>query len=254
MQRLAWVTGAANGLGRAITFRFVQDGMRVLCTDIDEAGLAHLADELGDDVVTARCDVTSEDDVAAAAGIARELGGLDVVVANAGAGTFGFVVDLPLSEWKRMMDLCLTGVFLTLQHGGRVLHDGGSVITISSLNGIQPALGMSAYGAAKAGVIMLTRIVAMELGPRGIRANAIAPGFVETNATAPMQLSEALMAEWLDNIPVGRLGQPRDIAALASFLAGHESTYISGSVFSVDGGGSTGRYPDIAGFRRQPIG
>lgn len=245
MQRLALVTGAASGIGRAITERFVADGMRVLATDVNADGLATLADSLGDAVVTAHHDVTSEADHERIAALAGELGGLHVVVANAGRGTYSPVVDHELSEWQAILDLCLTGVFLTVKHGARAMHDGGSIIAIASLNATQPSAGMSAYCAAKAGVVMLTKVAAMELGSRGIRVNAIAPGLVETNATGAFFMVPGVVDEFVENTTVGRFAQPDDIAASAAFLAGTESTFISGTVLAVDGGASTKRYPDL---------
>ncbi len=251
MERLGLVTGAASGIGRAISERFVADGMRVLATDIDDAGLQRLADDLGDRVVTAHCDVTSEDDVAAVCAQAQALGGLDVAVANAGRGAYSAIVDHPLDEWRAILDLCVTGVFLTIKHAAPVMHDGGSIITIASLNGTQPSAGMSAYCTAKAGVVMLTKVAAMELGGRGIRVNAIAPGLVETNATGAFFLVPGVIDEFVDNTTVGRFGQPADVANMAAFLAGPDSTYVSGSLFQVDGGASTKRYPDLpAAFAR----
>lgn len=247
MQRLALVTGAASGIGRAITERFVTDGMRVLATDVNLDGLAALQGELGEAVVTRACDVTSEPELEAVATLGTELGGFHVVVANAGRGAFSSIIDHPLAEWKAIIDLCLTGVFLTLKHGARAMHDGGSIITIASLNATQPSAGMSAYCTAKAGVVMLTKVAAMELGARGIRVNSIAPGLVETNATSAFFMVPGVVEEFVENTTVGRFAQPTDIAAMASFLAGDESTFASGAVFAVDGGASTKRYPDLPG-------
>lgn len=245
MERLALVTGAASGIGRAITDRFIADGRRVLAADIDTAGLAALRAEHGDQVVVAPCDVTDEDAVAAVCELATTLGGLDVAVANAGRGAFAPIVDHPLAEWRAILDLCLTGVFLTVKHAATAMPDGGSIVTIASLNATQPAAGMSAYCAAKAGVVMFTKVAAMELGPRGIRVNAIAPGLVETNATSGMLMIPGVVDEFLDNTTLGRVGAPTDIAAMAAFLAGDESRFVSGAMFPVDGGAATKRYPDL---------
>ena len=168
--KVALITGAASGIGRAIAERFIADGAQVVAGDISQEGLDNLRSEFGDRVATCLCDVTQEEDVAnlAAFGIAT-FEHIDIVVANAGAGTYGLITELPLTEWKRIIDLCLTGVFLTLKHGGAVISDGGSIINIASLNAIQPSQGMSAYCAAKAGVSMLTQVAAMELGSRGVR-------------------------------------------------------------------------------------
>ena len=251
MERLALVTGAASGIGRAITERFVADGMRVLAADIDLAGLEALRSELGTSVVISPCDVTSEESVVETCEYASSLGGLDVAVANAGRGAFAAIVDHPLAEWQAILDLCLTGVFLTVKHSAPVMHDGGSIITIASLNATQPSAGMSAYCAAKAGVVMLSKVAAMELGARGIRVNTIAPGLVETAATGAFFMVPGVVEEFVQNTTVGRFAQPSDVANMSSFLAGPESTFVSGSLFPVDGGASTKRYPDLpAAFAR----
>ena len=244
--KVALITGAASGIGRAIAERFLADGARIVAGDISQEGLDNLRTEFGESVATFQCDVTQEEDVAnlAAFGMST-FQHIDIVVANAGAGTYGLITDLPLSEWKRIIDLCLTGVFLTLKHGGAVISDGGSIINIASLNAIQPSQGMSAYCAAKAGVAMLTQVAAMELGSRGVRVNTIAPGLVETNATSGMFSIPVIIEEFKENATLSRFAQPSEIASVASFLASDESAYMSASFVSVDGGGNTGRYPNL---------
>jgi NAD(P)-dependent dehydrogenase (short-subunit alcohol dehydrogenase family) len=248
--KVAFVTGGASGIGRAIVQRFVQAGADVVAADVDRDGLDGLAERLdaGDRVETVHCDVTDEASVAAAVDTCVDrFGALDIAVANAGRGAFAPVVGHPLDEWRSIIDLCLTGAMLTLNHAGRVMRDGGSMIVISSLNATQPARGMSAYCAAKAGVVALTRCAAMELGDRGIRVNAIAPGLIETAATSLMFSLPGLVDEFVDNAPIGRFGTPEDVAGVALFLAGDDSTFVTGSLYAVDGGGNTGRYPDLAG-------
>lgn len=243
---VAFVTGAASGLGRAITTAFIAEGASVVAGDIDLPGLDRLRTDLGDRVTVVACDVTDESSVAAAVAVAVDAhGGLDVVVANAGRGAFGAIVDHELAEWQAIMDLCLTGVFLTLKHAGAATRDGGSIITIASLNAIQPAAGMAAYCAAKAGATALTRVAAMEFGRRRIRANVIAPGLVRTAASAAFWEVPGVVEEFVDNTTVGRFAEPADVAAMAVFLASDESTFVSGSLHSVDGGASTKRYPDL---------
>jgi len=244
--KIALVTGAASGIGRAITERFVADGARVVAGDISQEGLDNLSSDFGKAVSTFLCDVTQEEDVAGLAAFGlKTFQHIDIVVANAGAGTYGLITELPLTEWKRIIDLCLTGVFLTLKHGGLAISDGGSIINIASLNAIQPSLGMSAYCAAKAGVAMLTQVAAMELGSRSVRVNTIAPGLVETNATSGMFSVPAIIEEFKDNATLSRFAQPSEIASVASFLASDDSAYMSASFVSVDGGGNTGRYPNL---------
>jgi NAD(P)-dependent dehydrogenase (short-subunit alcohol dehydrogenase family) len=206
--KVALVTGAASGIGRAITTRFLAEGALVVGGDIDADGLARLEGEFGThgdgtqhtNLATALCDVTSESDVEALFALATErFGGCDIVVANAGKGHFASFADHTLESWQEIIDLCLTGVFLTIKHASRSMNDNGSVITISSLNAIQPAEGMAAYCTSKAGVAMMTRVAAMELGHRGIRVNSIAPGLVETNATAAMWMVPGIVEEFVEN-------------------------------------------------------
>ena len=246
--KVALVTGAASGIGRAIALRFLAEGASVLMADIDESGLRTLVDEGGEHADFIRCDVTIESDVEAAAQFAvRRFGGLDITVANAGKGTFGLITEHSLESWQEIIDLCLTGVFLTVKHAGRVMRDGGSIINIASLNAIQPAEGMVAYCTAKAGVAMLTRVAAMELGHRQIRVNTVAPGLVETNATSAFWMMPSIVDEFVENTTVGRFAQPDDIANMVVFLASDESSFVSASFFSVDGGAPTKRYPDLPG-------
>lgn len=244
--KAALVTGAAAGIGRAVTDAYVAEGARVLALDVDADGLHRLELDHGDAVVTAGCDVTDESEVERAARLAADrFGGLDIVVANAGKGGFSPIVDHDLELWNDIVGLCLTGVFLTLKHGARVMRHGGSIITIASLNATQPAAGMAAYCAAKAGVVQLTRVAAMELGHRGIRANAIAPGLVRTAASSPFWLVPGVVDEFVENTTVGRFAQPEDVAAFAVFLGSDESSFVSGSMHAIDGGASTKRYPDL---------
>ncbi|MFM8856556.1 MAG: SDR family NAD(P)-dependent oxidoreductase [Actinomycetota bacterium] len=244
--KIALVTGAASGIGRSITKRFIAEGARVLAGDIDTAGLERLELDFGSAVSTGHCDVTSEEGLEAYVSRQVEVfGGIDIVVANAGAGTFAQISEHPLSEWRRIIDLCLTGVFLTLKHTGPHIRTGGSIITVASLNAIQPARGMAAYCAAKAGAEMLTRVAAMEFGPRNIRANTIAPGLVKTNATSGFFAIDEVLRSFEDNAPLHRHAHPDEIASVAAFLASNDSAFMSGSFLSVDGGGNTGRYPDL---------
>jgi NAD(P)-dependent dehydrogenase (short-subunit alcohol dehydrogenase family) len=247
--RVALVTGAASGIGRGIARRFVAEGASVAAGDIDDAGLAKLADELGDRCVVVPGDATVEDDQASLVAAATDrFGRLDIAVANAGTGYLAPIVDHDIADWRRVIDLCLTGVFLTIKHAGGAMAagDGGSIITIASLNAVQPAAGMSAYCAAKAGVAMLTEVAAMELGP-SVRVNSIGPGLVQTGLTSAMWQVPGLVDEFVENTTVGRFAEPDDIANLALFLASDESSFVSGSLYLADGGARTRRYPDMFG-------
>lgn len=242
------VTGAASGLGRAITRSAVAEGACVAAGDIDEPGLEALSEELGDVVAIRRSDVRDEADQEALVALAIErFGGLDVAIANAGAGFASPIVDHDLEMWRSIIDLCLTGVFLTVKHAGRAIAEqgGGAIVTVASLNAIQPGQGMGAYCAAKAGVKMVTEVAALELGPSQVRVNAVAPGLVMTNATAPLEMIPGAIEEYVENTPLGRYGEPEEIAEVAMFLASDDSSFMNGSFVSVDGGANTQRYPDL---------
>ncbi|HEY8525250.1 MAG TPA: glucose 1-dehydrogenase [Acidimicrobiales bacterium] len=246
--KVALVTGGASGIGLAVARRFAAEGAAVAVGDVDEDGLAAVADELGDACATLCSDATVEDDQAALVALAQErFGGLDVAVANAGTGYLAPIVDHDLDGWRRIIDLCLTGVFLTIKHAGRAIaaRGGGSIITMASLNAVQPARGMSAYCTAKAGVAMLTEVAALELGPSGVRVNAIGPGLVETPLTGAMWAVPGVVDEFVENTALGRFAQPDEIASAALFLASDESAFVTGTLQLVDGGAHIRRYPDI---------
>jgi NAD(P)-dependent dehydrogenase (short-subunit alcohol dehydrogenase family) len=246
--RVCLVTGAARGIGAATAQRFAREGWSVVAADIDLEALGELEATGGGEIATARCDVTSEADVEAAVGLAMSrFGRLDAVVANAGGGAPGEIADMDAEQWRRVVDLCLTGAFLTVKHAGRVMREngGGSIVTIASLNATQPGRGMGAYCAAKAGVVALTEVSALELGKYGIRVNAVAPGLVRTSATEPLWSLPGLVDEYMDNTPLGRHAEPEEIANLVFFLSGDQASFISGGLHRVDGGASTRRYPDL---------
>ena len=235
------VTGGASGIGFGIAGLFHREGADVTLVDVNADGLARRAGELGERARASVADVTDEDAVAAAVAGA---GTLDVAVNAAGAGTFGPVTELDAGEWRRIVDLCLTAVFLCVKHEARAMPRGGAIINIASLNALQPAAGMSAYCAAKAGVAMFTKVAAIELGGSGVRVNALAPGLVDTPLTEAFTQGP-LLAEFVDNAPLGRIGTPSDIAEAALFLATGASSWVTGELLSVDGGAHTMRYPRL---------
>lgn len=239
--RRALVTGAASGIGFGIAALFHREGADVTLVDVNADGLHRRAGELGGRAHAHTADVTDEDAVAAAVAAA---GPLDVAVNAAGSGTFGPVTALDTGEWRRVVDLCLTGVFLCVKHEAPAMPPGGAIINIASLNALQPAAGMSAYCAAKAGVAMFTKVAAMELGASGVRVNALAPGLVDTPLTEAFTQGP-LLDEFVDNAPLGRIGAPSDIADAALFLATGASSWVTGELLSVDGGAHTMRYPKL---------
>ena len=149
-----------------------------------------------------------------------DAGPVDVVVSCAGFSNVGLITDMPVDQFRAVVDVCLTGAFIVAKHAGQRLGEGGVLVSISSLNGRQPAAGMSAYCAAKAGLSMLTQVAALELGPRGIRVNAIAPGFVHTPLTEAAASVPGVVEEYVENTALGRVGTPEDIADAVVFPPG----------------------------------
>ncbi|HZD66559.1 MAG TPA: SDR family NAD(P)-dependent oxidoreductase [Acidimicrobiales bacterium] len=240
--KIAIVTGAARGLGFAIAEQLTMAGAAVVVADIDEAGAHAAADKLaGAEAV--RCDVRDEDRVAEliAATVDRR-GRLDIMVCNAGVGTVKPLVEMPLAEWREVLGVDLDGVFLCTKHAGRAMaaQGGGCILTISSIKafGGSPAIGH--YGAAKAGVVSLTKTAALELRAHGVRVNAICPGWVATDMVSDHRddLESVLGVDfsgYIDHLQ-GRLGEPEEVARLAVFLASDRARFSSGAAYIVDGG------------------
>ncbi len=175
----------------------------------------------------------------------QEFGPLDIAFANAGIGSFASVADTDLDEWRRVIEVDLIGPLLTTKHASRRMTSGGSIILTASLNAVQPAAGMSAYCCSKAAVAMLAQVAALELGPRGIRVNAIGPGLVRTALTEGMWLLPSIVDEFNENAPLATETSPDDVANLVTFLASDESSSITGTLQLVDRGAHMQRYPDL---------
>ena len=186
--------------------------------------------------------VTDEDSVAA---LFEQTGTVDVVVTTAGFSNMSYIVDMPVDQFRSVVDVCLTGSLIVAKYAGRHLRDNGALVWISSLNGRQPAAGMSAYCAAKAGLSMLTQVAAMEFAPRGIRVNAVAPGFVHTPLTENAALIPGTVEEYAENTVLGRLGTPEDIAEAVLFMT--KAEWLTGEVMDLNGGAHMKRYPDLMG-------
>ena len=246
--KVAVITGAASGIGAGTARMFVAEGAKVVVADMqDEAGQA-LVSELGDVARFAHCNVTVEDDVAAAVDLAvSEFGRLDIMFNNAGiVGAVGRISEMSTEAWDNSINILLRGVFLGTKHAARVMleQNSGVIINTSSTAGILGGLGPHAYTAAKHGVIGLTKSVANELAPLGIRVNAISPGNTVTAMTASVTTGDAgNTTETEQKIaagsPLGYAGVPDDIAAAALYLASDESRYVSGHTLVVDAGQTT---------------
>jgi NAD(P)-dependent dehydrogenase (short-subunit alcohol dehydrogenase family) len=253
--KVAVVTGGGSGIGLATVERFVTEGARVVVGDVDKTRLDAVQESLSDSVRGVVCDVTVEDQVEVLVRTAVDaFGRLDVAFANAGIGTSGLIVDSDVDEWKRTVDVCLVGPMLTIKHAAPRMTEGGAIVVTASLNAVQPGRGMSAYCAAKAGAAMLVQVAAMELGPSGIRVNAIAPGLVRTGLTAGMWRMPEIVDEYVENAPIGRSATPDEIANLVAFLASEEAGFMTGGLHLIDGGAATKRYPDVLGRVRGAAG
>jgi 3-oxoacyl-[acyl-carrier protein] reductase len=238
--REAIVIGGASGIGWATAQALAADGCHVTVADRDADGAADRAAELGNPHTAAHVDVTDE------ASVERLLNGpVDVVVNCAGFSNVGLITDMAVADFRAVVDVCLNGAFIVAKHAGRQLREGGALVSIGSLNGRQPAAGMSAYCAAKAGLAMLTQVAALELGPKGIRVNAVAPGFVHTPLTAPAAAVPGVVEDYVENTALGRAGTPEDIAQAVLFLCSPASSWLTGEVLDLNGGAHLKKYPDV---------
>src|SRR5246500_2273676 len=250
------VTGAASGIGKAIATAFIEAGASVVLCDLNEKALDAAARELGDRAIGRVTDVSDESQVEAAVRAARAaFGSLDVVVNCAGFGAIAPLTELSGEKWKSVQDVTLGGVFYGVKHGARqMLEQGrpGVIINISSVNGQQPGEGQVAYCAAKAGVDMITRCGALELGARGIRVVGIAPGLVETPLTRKELENPTMRELFLGIIPMKRPVDATEIASAAVFLASDNASSINGHTIVIDAGSLTRGYPALlTGIKKQ---
>jgi 3-oxoacyl-[acyl-carrier protein] reductase len=240
MTRTALVTGASRGIGRAVVNRLLADGVRVCGlyrTEGDEARLlAKELDSASPRGLTLRCDVSSEDEVRqAVARCAEEFGGIDVLVNNAGIAPFSMLDNLELAQWESTFATNVTGPYLVTRAALPHLRPGGSVVTVTSGLGITGAPGKTHYAASKAALIGFTKALSREIGGRGIRVNAVAPGIIETEMSAA-SLDPGLRARYEGQCALGRIGQAPELAEVVAFLADHRSSYVNGQTLMVDGG------------------
>jgi NAD(P)-dependent dehydrogenase (short-subunit alcohol dehydrogenase family) len=245
------ITGGGTGIGLACAGRLRSDGAIVTimgrrAPKLEEARASLMANG-GAEVRIAAGDVANESDVAAAVNIAAgDDGRLYGCVAAAGTGTFGPLLDTPQQQWDAVLATNLTGVMLTIKHAARAMTAaGGSIVAISSIAGVLTHRWMTAYCVSKAGVEMLARNAADELGGAGIRVNAVRPGLVPTDLAAGLVNNPAAQADYLDQMPLRRLGTTEDIASIVRFLIRPESGWVTGQVIAADGGHTLRRGPDL---------
>ncbi len=249
--QVAFITGAASGIGRACAVRFAQEGANVACLDLNEAAnqaAAAECRELGVEALALSCNVADADSVqAAVAATMSQWGRLDILVAAAGIYSGAPLPDVSLRQWQRLIDINLTGVFLCNQAVAPILmaQRRGSIINISSMAGKTSWPASAEYSASKSGVIGLTRSVAMELAAYGVTVNAVCPGNTLTEmvrqVAAQVGPQDGLTAdEWLQlrasECPLKRMAEPWEIAGVVAFLASEDSRYLTGQAIEVDGG------------------
>lgn len=240
--KTALITGGSSGLGAAMATRFVAEGASVVIADIDDAGGEALAAQLGERARYIHLDVTQEADWAAAMdGIAA----LDCVINNAGITTAGNIEQVTLEQFRHEFEIDVVGVFLGCKYAVAAMKErGGSIINMSSLAGIKATADLVAYNGAKAAVAIMTKSIAAHCGKSGygIRCNSIHPGVIRTpildKVLAQVPNPDEVYAGWVAVHPIGRIGTPEEIAAIAVYLASDESGFTTGAEFRIDGGSS----------------
>jgi NAD(P)-dependent dehydrogenase (short-subunit alcohol dehydrogenase family) len=252
--KVSLVTGAARGIGQAIANRLAANGSRVVFTDVNEAGVRESAGQVSGSLAL-RLDVTNTENIQAVVDrIVGELGRIDILVNNAGINSLNRVTidEYPRSEWDRILAVDITGLFEMSRIIGGLMRGqkSGRIINIASIAGLVPLRLQCAYVAAKAGVVNLTRAMALELGPFGVLANGIAPGSTLTEGTRQLfygadGLFHASAQRMLDHVPLGRPGTVDEIAVAALFLADPENSYMNGHILTVDGGWTAGYTRDF---------
>jgi len=251
--KVAIVTGAASGIGKRTAEVFVEEGARVVIADVNADGVEAMVTQLGRSYAEGlQLDVRDEEAVKRMVDQAfSRFERLDIAVNNAGTAGFCPITQYPLAEWDRIVGVLLTGTFLCVKHEAIRLiaqGQGGSIINMASINAIQPAEGMSAYCSAKAGVMMLTKMAALELGRHRIRVNGIGPGLIHTPLSQPLTSVPGLEDEFVHETPIGRVGEPEDVARLAVYLASDESSLMTGQTIFIDGGTTLKKYPELFSF------
>lgn len=234
-EKTALVTGAANGIGAAIAGAAARAGYRVGVMDANAAAAHAMADKL-DNAIALPCDVTDEKAVDAAL---ATLGCTpDLLVNNAGIVKFGNLMDISVEDFRRVLDVDLVGAYILSRAVGRLMRERGqgNIVSISSINAITPSLGTNAYAAAKGGMVVMTRLLALELGPHGVRVNSVSPGFVDGGMSTAVYANAKTRELRTNAVPLRRLASVEDIANAVMFLASEQAAYIHGQDLGVDGG------------------
>jgi NAD(P)-dependent dehydrogenase (short-subunit alcohol dehydrogenase family) len=245
--RVAIVTGAAQGMGRATAAELHSRGASVILADVDYDLASTAANEIGADgsALAASVDVSSRDDVAAAVdSCLGRFGRLDIMVAHAGVSDYRGLLDADETDWQRTLQVNLTGAWYCFREAARAMAHGGAIVATGSTNAFQAESETAAYSASKAGLVSLVKSAAFELAPAGIRVNVVHPGIVATRMAAFVVDDPANSGQILARIPLGRFAVPEDIARVIAFLASDDAAYVTGAELVVDGGMTAGvSYP-----------
>jgi len=237
--RLAVVTGAGGGLGRAISKALAASGARLVLLDRDRGACEQTAASIGTVELCLCCDVMDPEEVAAAADqTAKAHGGADILVNNAGLLRPGPIASLTLEEWNRLLGVNLTGYFLCAKAFGRQMlaRERGAIVHVASIAGRHPQPWSGAYSVSKAGVVMLSRQLAVEWGPSGVRSNVVSPGLVRTPMSEPFYRIPEVAERRAGMVPLGRVADPTDIADVVAYLVSDRARYVNGEDLCVDGG------------------
>jgi NAD(P)-dependent dehydrogenase (short-subunit alcohol dehydrogenase family) len=239
-KRIAVITGAAKGIGKAIAQKMVKDNCQTILVDVDKANGESLAEELGDAAKFILCDISNDKEVNNLFNsVVKEFGGVDVIVNNAGIIRDNVIWKMPVEDFDKVVDINLKGTWLMCKVAGTLMRDQkrGRIVNIASRAWLGNR-GQSNYSASKAGVVGLTRVLALELGKYGVLVNAIAPGLINTPLT--QKLSEEVQEKLIQAQPTKSMGQPEDIANAVAFLCDEKTQFITGQTIYVDGGKSIG--------------
>jgi 3-oxoacyl-[acyl-carrier protein] reductase len=238
--KIALITGGAQGIGRFISEELAGQGAHVVLGDINHEGAEKTAAEIrvsGGKASAVRIDISSSTDVQGVFdSILKEYKPVDILVNNAGITRDGLLVRMKEVDWDKVLNINLKGSFLCSQQAAKQMmkQKSGSIVNIASIVGVMGNFGQANYSASKSGLIGFTKTLAREVAPRGIRANAVAPGFIDTEMTRVLE--ESVRSKLIEQIPLARLGEPEDIARCVSFLVSENASYITGQVINVNGG------------------
>ena len=238
--RIAVVTGAARGLGRASAEALSAEGARVVIADVLHDQAEKTAAEIGNGAVGLKCDVSVPADIEALFDkVERDIGTVEILVNNAGIAISGDFLSANLDDFRKVIDINLIGTFLATQRAAKAMVAKGikgSIVNMSSINAVVAIPNIASYCASKGGVSQLTKSAALALAPHGIRVNAVGPGSIMTDMLKGVNESPAAMKMVMSRTPIGRIGEPSEVGDLVTFLASDRSSYITGEVIYIDGG------------------